>query len=100
VYLTYPFVLSWSLLEALSIGCLVVGSDTAPMREVIEHGRNGMLTDFFDVQKLAETTAAALNEGQALQPLRVRARQTILERFDLRRLCLPAQLAMFGGPFA
>jgi glycosyltransferase involved in cell wall biosynthesis len=97
VYLTYPFVLSWSLLEAMSTGCLIVGSDTAPVREVIEHGRSGILTDFFDAQKLATTIAQTLEQGDALRPLREQARQTIRERFDLRRLCLPAQLALLGA---
>jgi glycosyltransferase involved in cell wall biosynthesis len=91
VYLTYPFVLSWSLLEAMSIGCLVVGSDTAPVQEVIEHGRNGWLVDFFDHEALAHTLARALAERATLGHLRQAARQTVLDRYDLHRLCLPAQ---------
>jgi glycosyltransferase involved in cell wall biosynthesis len=98
VYLTYPFVLSWSLLEAMSIGCLVVGSDTAPVREVIEHGRNGLLTDFFDVPALANAIADALARGTELAPLRAAARETIVQRYDLASICLPAQLALLEQP--
>ncbi len=92
VYLTYPFVLSWSLMEAMSMGALVIGSRTAPVQELIEHGRNGLLTDFFDPEALAETIADALAAGSALAPLRRAARQTIVDRYDLQRHCLPAQL--------
>ena len=94
VYLTYPFVLSWSLLEAMSIGCLVLASDTAPVREVIEHGRNGLLTDFFDVERLARMAADALGRRAELAPLREAARATIVEQYDLKRRCLPAQIQM------
>ena len=97
VYLTYPFVLSWSLLEAMSIGCLVLASDTAPVREVIEHGKNGLLTPFFDVDKLAHAAADALARGSELAPLREAARKTIVERYDLATRCLPAQVALLEG---
>jgi glycosyltransferase involved in cell wall biosynthesis len=93
-YLTYPFVLSWSLLEAMSAGCMVVGSRTAPVEEVITHGRNGWLVDFFDHQALAETLAEALEQRARLGALRHAARQSIVERFDLRSICLPRQLAL------
>src|SRR5206468_11587370 len=79
VYLTYPFVLSWSLLEAMSIGCLVLASDTAPVREVVEHGKNGLLTPFFDVEKLARTAAETLERRDEVKPLREAARRTIVE---------------------
>ncbi|HSI52948.1 MAG TPA: glycosyltransferase [Ramlibacter sp.] len=98
VYLTYPFVLSWSLLEAMSIGCLVVASDTTPVREVITHNRNGLLTDFFDTGALANCIADALARGKALAPLRKAARQTIVDRYDLATLCLPAQVALLENP--
>jgi glycosyltransferase involved in cell wall biosynthesis len=91
-YLTYPFVLSWSMLEAMSQGALMVASSTGPVQEVIEHGRNGLLVDFFDHQALAETMAEALARQQELQPLRQAARQTVVERYDLRRVCLPDML--------
>jgi glycosyltransferase involved in cell wall biosynthesis len=99
VYLTYPFVLSWSLLEAMSIGCMVIGSDTAPVREVITHGQTGWLTDFFDADALAHTVAQAL--AQRAQPelsaMRQAARRHAIERFDLHSVCLPRQLALLGG---
>jgi glycosyltransferase involved in cell wall biosynthesis len=94
VYLTYPFVVSWSLMEAMSVGCLVVGSDTAPVREVVEHGRNGLLTNFFDAEALAHCVADALARGAELAPLRVAARESIAQRYDLAAHCLPAQLAL------
>jgi len=52
-YLTYPFVLSWSALEAMSCGCLLVASNTPPVAEVMTHGRNALLFDFFDLEALA-----------------------------------------------
>lgn len=90
-YLTYPFVLSWSLMEAMSVGCLIVGSRTAPLEEMIRHGENGLLTDFFDHERLAETIADALERRGSLTHLRVAARQTIVGGYDLQRHCLPAQ---------
>lgn len=92
VYLTYPFVLSWSMLEAMSAGALVVGSRTPPVEEVIEDGRNGVLRDFFDADGIADAVVAALLEPERFKPLREAARQTIITRFDLRRVCLPAWL--------
>jgi glycosyltransferase involved in cell wall biosynthesis len=74
VYLSYPFVLSWSLLEAMAVGCLVVGSATAPVREVIQDGLNGRLVDFFDVPALARTVLGALGAPGLQQPLREQAR--------------------------
>jgi glycosyltransferase involved in cell wall biosynthesis len=91
-YLTYPFVLSWSLMEAMSCGCLIVASRTAPVEEVIEHGRNGLLVDFFDHQALATTVAEALERRDSLQHLRDAARRTIVERYDMRQHCMPALL--------
>ena len=91
VYLTYPFVLSWSLLEAMAAGCLVVGSRTAPVEEVIRDGENGLLVDFFSPEAIAERVDFALSHRQALMPVRRNARQSIVDRYDLRRICLPAQ---------
>lgn len=97
VYLTYPFVLSWSLVEALSAGCLVVGSDTAPLRDAIEHGRNGLLVPFFDVALLARTVTAALGHPEQYQWLRQAARASVAHRFE-RRQAIAAQLAAILPP--
>lgn len=94
VYLTYPFVLSWSLMEAMSVGCLVLASDTEPVREVIRHGENGLLTDFFDVEGLARGVADALARRAELAALRTAARDTIVRGYDLATRCLPAQVAL------
>jgi glycosyltransferase involved in cell wall biosynthesis len=97
VYLTYPFVLSWSMLEALAAGCLVIGSRTAPVCEVLEDGRNGRLVDFFDTKGLAETVVEGLEKRDAFRDLREAARKTILERYDLKRVCLPRQIEFLEG---
>lgn len=94
VYLTYPFVLSWSLMESMAAECLIVGSDTAPLKEVIRDGRNGLLTDFFDVKGLVRKVTHALENRERLVPLRKAARQTILEQYDLNTVCLPKQLQL------
>lgn len=93
-YLSYPFVLSWSMLEAMSCGAVVVGSATPPVEEVIEHGRNGLLVNFFDQQAWAHTIAAVLENPTAHKHLGVAARQTIIERYDLHSSCLPQQLKL------
>ncbi|MFM9102150.1 MAG: glycosyltransferase [Cyanobium sp.] len=94
VYLTYPFVLSWSLLEAMACEALIVGSATAPVQEVIEPGANGLLVNFFDGEALAQTIAAVLADPERYRPLRQQARRTVVERFDLKSVCLPAQLEL------
>jgi len=94
VYLTYPFVLSWSMLEAMSAGCLVVGSRTAPVEEVIRDGENGLLVDIFAPREISERVIAALQDRQAYDAIRLNARQTIIENYDLKTICLPAQLQM------
>jgi glycosyltransferase involved in cell wall biosynthesis len=94
VYLTYPFVLSWSMLEAMSAGCLVIGSRTAPVEEVIRDGENGVLVDFFSPEAIAERVADALENRQAYARMRGNARRTIIERYDLGSICLPQQLGL------
>ncbi len=62
VYLTYPFVLSWSLLEAMSAGAAIVAGDTEPVREVMAHDQTGMLVDFFDKDDLVSKTITLLDD--------------------------------------
>lgn len=92
IYATYPFVLSWSMLEAMSAGAIVLGSATPPVVEMIEAGRNGLLYDFFDSEGLARTAIEVLAEPDRFATLGTAARQTIVDRFDLARNCLPAWL--------
>jgi glycosyltransferase involved in cell wall biosynthesis len=92
IYLTYPFVLSWSLLEAMSAGALVVGSRTAPVEEVIVPDQNGILCDFFDADGIADAVIGALAQPERFRHLREAARRSVVERFDLKRVCLPAWL--------
>ena len=94
VYLTYPFVLSWSLLEAMACGCLVVGSRTAPVEEVIRDGENGLLVDFFSPSAIAARVDEALGRANELEPLRCAARETVVSAYDLARVCLPAQVRL------
>jgi glycosyltransferase involved in cell wall biosynthesis len=94
IYLTYPFVLSWSMLEAMSCGCLVVGSRTPPVSEVITDGGNGLLVDFFSPTALAGVVDQALTDREGMATLRTAARQSIIERYDLKSICLPAHLEL------
>src|SRR5688572_14894383 len=73
-------------------GCLVVGSRTPPVEEVIRHGENGLLTDFFSGEQIAASIDEALSRDHG--ELRAAARRTVVERFDLKRVCLPAQLEL------
>lgn len=93
VYLTVPFVLSWSLLEAMSCGCLIVAADTEPVREVMRHNENGLLTAFKDHEALAGRIIEALKNQGSLQHLRNNARQCIVDNYSLEQL-LPRHLKL------
>ncbi|RYY74697.1 MAG: glycosyltransferase [Gammaproteobacteria bacterium] len=92
VYLTYPFVLSWSLLEAMSLGCAIVASDTAPVKEVITHNETGRLVDFFDKENLVSQVVDLLQNPTERERLGKMARAFAVKHYDLQTECLPKQL--------
>lgn len=96
VYLTYPFVLSWSLLEAMSTGCVVIGADTPPVREVID-GKNGMLVPFFDVEQWSDRVVDALKLPERFKPMRREARRFVMENFDADKICVPRMISILRG---
>ncbi len=93
VYLTYPFVLSWSLLEAMSAGCVVLGSDTAPVREVIDPTR-GILVPFFDVEQWSDRVVDVLKRPEDFKPMRTAARRFVAANFDADRICVPRMMSI------
>jgi glycosyltransferase involved in cell wall biosynthesis len=99
VYLTYPFVLSWSMLEAMAAGCLVVASETPPVTEVIEEGRNGLLVDFFAPKQIADRVDEVFAHKDGMAEIRARARKTVRERYELQR-CLQRQLRLINDIYA
>ena len=94
VYLTYPFVLSWSMLEAMAAGCLVIGSATPPVTEALEDGKTGLLVDFFDQKGLADRIDQVLDHPDRMQAVRDQARAAIIAKYDLKTICLPRHLAL------
>ena len=94
VYLTYPFILSWSMMEAMSAGCLVLGSSTPPVEEVITDGDNGLLFPFLSHAALAQRAIEALADPARFAPMRQRARETIVQRYDFETVSLPAYMRM------
>jgi len=93
LYLTYPFVLSWSMLEAMSSGVALVASRTMPVQEVIEDGTNALLADFFSPADVAAKLGQLLDAPDNNSALRQAARQTVLDRFDLEKI-LPLQVQL------
>jgi glycosyltransferase involved in cell wall biosynthesis len=96
VYLTYPFVLSWSMLEAMSAGCLIIASRTQPVEEVVHHGGNGLFVNFFSPDEIADRVIESLEDRKSFASLRQNARQTILDRYDLKSICMPAHLRLLN----
>lgn len=97
VYLTYPFVLSWSMLEAMCAGCLLLASDTPPVREVVRHGHNGLLFPFFDIAALADLAIRALADPEPQLLLRENARATIRTHYDFDEVIYPRHFAMLSA---
>lgn len=93
IYLTYPFVLSWSLMEAMSMGCAIVASDTAPVSEVIAHDEQGLLVDFFSPSALAAAVQQLLSDEAHRARLGSSARKKIVEEYDLKTRSLPRLMA-------
>jgi glycosyltransferase involved in cell wall biosynthesis len=89
-----PFVLSWSMMDALACGTTVLASDTAPVREMIEHGRNGLLVDFFDIEGLAATASKVLDAPQDYKHLGEAGVEMIQSRYSLE-VCLPQMLNLY-----
>ena len=94
VYLTYPFVLSWSMLEVMALEKVVIGSKTGPVEEVIRDNINGLLVDFFDTNDIANKVISVLDNPKKFDAIRKKARKTIIDNYDLRRVSLPKQMAL------
>lgn len=92
IYLTYPFVLSWSLFETMAVEGAIVASNTAPVVEALEHDVNGRLVDFFDGDAIVDEACTLLEDPQARARLGRAARKHIVENYDLKSICLPRQL--------
>lgn len=82
VYLTVPFVMSWSALEALATGCVLVASDTAPVREFVDHGQNGLLVQFDRPTEITDQITGVLNNPSAFSDIRAEARSRILAQWS------------------
>lgn len=93
LYLTYPFVLSWSMLEAMACGAALVASDTMPVREVVADGSNGLLADFHAPRMVADQLLRLLDAPDRNAAMRQAARQTVADRFDLTNI-LPLQMQL------
>lgn len=96
VYLTTPYVLSWSMVQAMASGCVICGSDTAPVREVITHGKNGLLSEFYDREALARNMIRVLKEPAQYAPLGKAARQTVLDKYEWSK-CAEELKSYFEG---
>jgi len=97
VYLTYPFVLSWSLLEAMACGCSIVASNTAPLREAIIDNETGLLIDFFNSDQLANAVIKLLDHPDLRASLGQNARATAIAKYDVTTICLPKMVGLINS---
>jgi glycosyltransferase involved in cell wall biosynthesis len=100
VYLTYPFILSWSFVEAMAAGCAIVGSATPPVLELLTDGVNGLAVDYFSTEGIADQVDRVLDHPDRMQAMRDAARATAVEQFDLTSRILPKWLALFDDLIA
>jgi glycosyltransferase involved in cell wall biosynthesis len=100
IYLSYPFVLSWSFIEAMAAGCLLIGSATPPVLEVLQDRVNGLAVDFFAQGNIAELVDEAFDHPHRMQALRAAARKTAVEEFDLTTRQLPLWKALIDDVVA
>jgi glycosyltransferase involved in cell wall biosynthesis len=89
IYMTYPFVLSWSSIESMALECRMIASDTAPVREVIQDGVNGRLFPFFDGKALVERVRETLADKEKSTAMAREARRIAVEKYDYETVCLP-----------
>ena len=94
IYLTYPFVLSWSSMEAMAIGCAIAASSTPPVLEMMRHNHNALLFDFHKPMEMLETVCRLLDDMPLRERLGKSARRTITDKYDLNTVCLPQQMAI------
>jgi glycosyltransferase involved in cell wall biosynthesis len=99
VYLTVPFVLSWSLLNALACGAPVLASDTEPVREVIANGKNGVLTDFFDFERMVLLAQQLLGDADLCLKIRTQAIETVQSRYAFD-ICMSQLVKFYGDTIA
>lgn len=100
IYLTYPFVLSWSCLEAMASECAVVASATPPVTEVVEDGVNGLLADFLSPRSVADAVIRVLEHPDRMAAMRARARETVVQRCDFTTVALPRYQALIKSQLA
>jgi glycosyltransferase involved in cell wall biosynthesis len=94
-YLTVPFVLSWSMMESMASECVILGSNTPPVMEVLEHERNGIVVDFYDHMNIADWVDKIFAHPTRMKHLGKVARQTIVDTYSLKKL-LPLHLKLIN----